>query len=485
MSRDWRDDRIAELEQLLKAALERIAAQEARIAELEEKLRVSSRNSGKPPSSDSPGQQAERKKKAARITRPKKGRKPGGQPGHQKFSRPLVPAGEVARHHDCVPEQCARCQARLSGEDPEPRLHQVFHLPEVRPWVEQFALHRRRCECGHVTCGKLPDGVPSGAFGPSVVATVTLLMGVCRLGKRKVQQLMSDLFGLDMSLGAVIGCQELGSEAVAAPVDDAKDFVRTARAGVRHSDETSWREGPKRLKVWLWTAVTDTVTVFSIQRERSAQAATDLLGTSEAPLVSDRYSSYGFWALWARQVCWAHLIRDFVAIAERGTESKRLGDDLLDEARRLFGWYHRVRDGTLKRSTFQIYAREVRKRVRHLLQQGQTCAQKKTARTCAQILKVEPALWLFLEREDVPPTNNAAEQALRHAVLWRKLSGGTHSELGSRFVERILTVVATLRRQERHVLTFLKAACQAHLAGEQSPSLLERSPSEPQLAHAA
>lgn len=179
------------------------------------------------------------------------------------------------------------------------------------------------------------------------------------------------------------------------------------------------------------------------------------------------------------------MIRDFVAIAERGAESKRLGDDLLDEARRLFGWYHRVRDGTLKRSTFQIYAREVQKRVRHLLQQGQTCAQKKTARTCAQILKVEPALWLFLEREDVPPTNNAAEQALRHAVLWRELSGGTHSELGSRSVERILTVVATLRRQHRHVLTFLKAACQAHLAREQSPSLLKPSPSEPQLAHAA
>jgi len=467
-----------------------LAAALARIAELEEKLRKSSRNSGKPPSSDTPAQEAERKKKAAAITKPsgKTPRNPGGQPGHEKWTRKLVPAAEVTRHHHCIPEQCERCAKQLSGRDPNPRLHQVFGLPKVQPEVDQYALHRVGCpdpECGHVTRGKLPAGVPTGQFGPSIIAVVTLLMGVCRLGKRPVQDILADLFDLHLSLGAIIGCQELGSSALEAPVEEAKDFVRTARAPIKHSDETSWREGPKRAKVWLWVVVTASVTVFAIQRERSTEAAKALLGKLGGILVSDRFSAYGFWRLWMRQICWSHLIRDWVAIAERGGESARIGDAQLEEARRLFGWWHRVRDGTLSRKNFQNYVRSLRNRVAALLDEGAACAHQKTARTCAKIRKVFPALWLFVEREGVAPTNNAAEQALRHAVLWRKISGGTHSELGSRFVERILTVVATLRQQDRNVLAFLRAACKAQLTSSQPPSLLPTSALTLQLQKAA
>jgi transposase len=477
--RDWRDDRIDELEQQLKAALAQNArlAQQLkgaleRIAELEEKLGTSSRNSSKPPSSDSPKQQADRKKKAASITkRSSRNRKPGGQPGHQKFSRQLVPAAEVDHHHDCIPESCENCDAKLGDRDPSPQLHQVFKLPEVRPEVDQYALHAVECAgCGHVTRGCLPEGVPTGAFGPSVVAMVTMLIGVCRLGKRTVQQLLSDLFGLSISLGAIIGCQQLGSEALEAPVDEARQFVR--HATVKHSDETSWRQGADRAKVWLWTVVTKRVTVFAIQRERSTDAAKTLLGKLGGVLVSDRYSAYSFWRPWMRQVCWSHLIRDFVAIAERGGTSTRIGDALLEEARRLFGWWNRVRDGDLSRERFQTYVRPLRKRVHALLTQGQACKQPKTARTCTKILQIFDALWLFVERVGVEPTNNPAERAVRHGVLWRKISGGTHSEKGSRFAERVLTVVATLRQQNRNILAFIRAACEAKLARTQSPSLL-------------
>jgi len=214
--RDWRDDRIDELEKQLKVALAQnekleqlLKAALGRIAILEERLGTSSRNSSKPPSSDSPKQQADRKKKAAAITkRSSKKRKPGGQPGHKGFSRALVPPEEVDRHHDCIPESCDNCAAALRGRDPSPQLHQVFKLPEVRPEVDQYAIHAVECDgCGYVTRGRLPNGVPTGAFGPSVIAMVTMLIGVCRLGERTVQQLLSDLFGLSISLGAVIGCQ--------------------------------------------------------------------------------------------------------------------------------------------------------------------------------------------------------------------------------------------------------------------------------------
>jgi len=492
VAHDWRDDRIEELERqvaerdrTIAELMARVAELLRRVADLEEKQRKSSRNSSKSPSSDTPAQAAERRKKAAQITKVPSGqRKPGGQPGHERFTRPVVPRAEVDRHQDCVPKQCEACHARLDGHDPDPRLHQVWHLPEVRPVVEQFALHALTCPgCRHVTRAHLPDGVPTGAFGPTVVATVTVLMGLCRLGKRTVQEVLSNMFGLDMSLGAVVGCQDIGSTAIAAPVEEAKAFVR--KASVKHSDETSWPEGPKRAKVWLWTVVTATVVVFAIQRQRSAEAAKTLLGKLGGVLVSDRYSSYSFWRLWMRQVCWAHLIRDFVSIAERGGESARIGDALLGEARRLFVWWHRVRDGTLSRHDFRVYAHTMQKRVRALLEEGRECADSKTAKTCAQMLRVFPAMWLFVERAGIDPTNNAAEQVLRHAVLWRKICGGTHSELGSRFVERILTVVATLRKQERNIFEFVREACEAHFSGDQAPSLLPVTEVTQRLARAA
>jgi transposase len=472
VARDWRDERIAELERGNAELKAQLALALARITELEEKLRKSSRNSGKPPSSDTPAQTAERRKKAAAITKPG-GRKPGGQPGHEKFTRQVVPPEQVAQNTNCIPERCEACNKTLRGSDPKPDLHQVFHLPEIIPLVFQYALHALPCpdpECGHVTVGKLPSGVPRGTFGPSVIATMAFLMGVCRLGKRPVQSVMEGLFNLRISLGAVIGCQDIASSALQKPVEEAKQAAQ--RAAVKHCDETSWREGPKRAKVWLWTVVTKHIVVFQIHEERSTKAARAVLGKIRGVLVSDRYSSYGFWTLWLRQICWAHIIRDFVAIAERGGQSQRIGDSLLEESRRLFTWWHRVRDGTLTRARFQVYVRSLKKRVYALLEEGRGCANSRTANTCAQMIKVWPAFWLFVERKGVEPTNNAAEHEVRPGVLWRKTSGGTHSELGSRFVERILTVVATLRRQNRSALHFLRDACEAHLSGSESPSLL-------------
>jgi transposase len=471
VARDWRDERITELEQQLAERDRRIAQLEQqlsdrdrqfaaaleRIAALEERLRQSSKNSSKPPSADSPAQAGERRKQAAQITKPAGQRKPGGQPGHRKFARQLLPPEQVDRHHDCIPEQCEQCSASLSGHDPSPELHQVWHLPAIKPSVDQYALHALGCgRCQHVTRGKLPAGVPTGAFGPSVVAVVALLIGACRLGKRTVQALMADLFRVQMSLGAVINCQQRASSALAVPVEQAREFVQ--RAEVKHADETSWREGQKRFGAWLWTAVTHKVTVFAIYKDRSAEVARELLGKVRGVLVSDRYSAYGFWTLHLRQACWSHLIRDFVAISERSGSSARIGAALLDKAKQLFQWWHRVRDGTLSRETFRKYVGPLKKDVHALLVEGQRCAHKKTARTCTKMLAVFSALWLFVERTDVEPTNNCAERALRHAVLWRKISGGTHSELGSRFVERILTVVATLRQQNRNVLDFLRVS---------------------------
>lgn len=196
-------------------------------------------------------------------------------------------------------------------------------------------------------------------------------------------------------------------------------------------------------------------------------------------LVTDRYSAYGFWPDALRQFCWAHLTRDMVAIAERGGDSERVGTGLLQEKDRMFGWWHRVRDGTLARSTFKMYMRLVRGRVWALLHEGVASSHPKTSKTCKRLVKQFDALWTFVYYEGVEPTNNAAEQRVRHGVLWRKTSHGTHSETGSRFVERILTVHASLRQQNRNVLEFVRDACRAKLGLCSAPSLLSQGSSEP------
>jgi len=452
---DPRDARIAELEKQLAAAL-------ARIAHLEELVRKSSSNSSKPPSSDAPG------KKLFRRPKPS-GKKPGGQPGHKGWKRALVPAEEVDRHHDCVPSECARCAAPLAGSDPTPLLHQVFHLPEVKPFVEQYALHELGCGvCGTATRAELPAGVPTRSFGPSVVATIAVLIGAYRMSKRSVQVLLADLFGLSISLGAIIGSQRVASEALAAPVDEAKRYV--AAAAVKHADETSWRDGTGL--VWLWAAVTPLVTVFLIHAHRSTDAAKSLLGKAKGVLISDRYSAYTWWPVWERQVCWAHLIRDFTAIAERGGESKRIGDALLAESKQLFLWWNRFRDGKLSRESLRKYVSPLRKRVDALLDEGVATKHAKTSRTCVKIQSVGCCLWYFVDEEGVEPTNNPAERAVRHGVLFRKVSQGTKSAAGSHFVGRVLTAHATLRQQGRNVLAFVRAACEAQLHGTEPPSLL-------------
>lgn len=463
MTPDPRDVRIAELEAQLAARDAQLAAALERIAALEESVRKSSKNSSKPPSSDGPA------KKPVRRPKPS-GKKPGGQPGHKGWKRELVPAEKVDHHHDCIPNECSNCAALLEGSDPEPLLHQVFHLPEIKPIVEQYALHELGCgACGTRTRATLPVGVPTRSFGPSVVATIAVLMGAYRLSKRAVQVLLADLFGLSISLGAVVGNQKVASKALAVPVAEAQQHV--AEAPAKHADETSWRDGTGR--VWLWTAVTPFVTVFQIHATRSAAAAKALLGQAKGVLISDRYSGYHWWPLWARQVCWSHLVRDFTAIAERGGESKRIGDALLKESKQLFLWWNRVRDGTLSRESFRKYVSPLRKRVEALLAEGSaTKHSKKTSRTCAKIRRVGCALWYFVDQDGIEPTNNPAERAVRHGVLWRKSSLGTKSIAGSEFVGRVLTVQATLRQQRRNVLAFVRAACEAQLHGTTPPSLL-------------
>jgi transposase len=371
------------------------------------------------------------------------------------------------------PERCSGCHTVLWGDDPTPFRHQVIEIPPIEPVVTEYQWHQLTCpNCGETTRSPWPTGVPSGTYGPRVQATVSLCSGSYRLSKRTTAQVMADVFRVPMSVGTISQCEKATTEVLAAPVAPARAYV--PEQAVAHLDETRWREGVKR--AWLWVAVTSLVTVFVVRLSRGGQVAGELLGKRfSGILVTDRYSAYNWYPVRWRQLCWSHLLRDFEAIRDRGGRSEAIGEALLEQAHQMFVWWHRVRQSTLKRSTFRSYMTPLRREVERLLEAGSQCGVVKTEGTCREILKRREALWTFVQVEGVEPTNNLAERSIRPGVQWRNGSFGTQSAQGSRFVESMMTVVATLKQQKRSVLDYLIAAHEAALRGEAAPSLLPAS----------
>lgn len=450
--------RIAQLEA-------RLARVEATLAKLEARANANSRNSHRPPSSDPPSA-------PPRPTKPPTGRSRGGQPGHPQATRPLVPPDQVTTRHVVKPEACGDCGRRLRGTDPAPERRQIVDLPVVEPVVTEYELHALRCRCGAVTRAALPVGAPTSGFGPRLAAFVALATGAYHLSKRGLQALLADTFHLHLGLGTIPKLERTVSAALEAPVAEAHACVQQAPAV--NADETSWREAGR--KAWLWVAATALVVVFCIRRFRDRASAQALLGLEFAGLLgSDRWASYGWIPLARRQFCWAHLKRDFRAMVEAGGEAGRVGTALLGLRKRVFKWWHRVRDGDLTRATLRNYVDGLRPAFCRWLERGTRSGHTKSVGVCRELLTHELALWTFVRREGIEPTNNDAERALRPAVLWRKGSWGTQSEAGSRFVERMLTTVTTLKRQGRNVHDFVTAACEAAMASRPAPSLLTTS----------
>lgn len=439
-----------------------IAALEARVAELERRLGQNSQNSSRPPSSDPPGT-------ARPTTETPSPRKPGGQPGHPRHERPLLPPDQVDKITAVKPESCENCGMFLFGEDPDPIRHQVIDIPEIKPRANEWQLHALLCpKCRLMTRASLPEGVPTGAFGPRLQAIAATLTGTYNVSRRTGVGMLEDLYGVRMSLGGLSNCEEVVSGAIAKPVAEAKEFAEEQMVG--NADETGYWQANER--AWVWVLVTQFVTIFLVHLSRGRKAARKLLGQFAGTLGTDRYKSYDHWKLERRQLCWAHLLRAFKAFSEVKGAAGRIGQELKSEAERMFHWWHKVRDGTLKRRTFQQYMGPVKKRIFDLLEQGTTCGHRPTEGTCIEILALEPALWTFLYQAGVEPTNNAAERAIRPVVLWRKRSFGSQSHRGSRFVERMMTVAATLKQQKRNIVDFIIRATEAELSHTRKPSLL-------------
>lgn len=331
-----------------------------------------------------------------------------------------------------------------------------------------------------------PPGLPALTLGVHAQALVTLLTGQYHLAKRQVATVLRDVFGLPLSAASVCAVEAAMSAALAAPVADVRTAVEQAIS--KHVDESGWRqrhdldpgqpEDTRLKRPWLWSATTPEATVYLIRRGRNQAVARELLGIApdatdyDAIVTSDRFGAYNFLPLSARQLCWAHLDRDFLAISERANPTaQQLGTALLAQVDALFHVWHQYRDGVLTFPALGEALAPVRETVADLLCDGQH-ADVKTQTVCRNLLQLEPALWTFLRVEGVEPTNNAAERSQRRGVMKRDHTFGTQTSAGSRYVERILTTVATCHQQGINTLTYLTAALGAYWHGTPIPSLL-------------
>jgi transposase len=438
-----------------------------RLAKLEVRLNQTSQNSSKPPSSDPPQARPRRTKEPS-------GRKTGGQQGHTGHTRQFKPESEVDHIIDVRPERCGQCGTLLLGEDAAPERHQVTDLPRITPVVTEYRRHCLWCvACGARTQAAWPATMPTGSFGPRVQATVGYLTGRIGASHREVQEILATLCQTEVSVGSITALEQAVSTALATSVAEALQYVQ--RQPVRSADETSWREKTKRL--WLWISVTPLVTIFRLLKTRGAAGAKEVLGEEVwGTIGTDHYAGYHWIDPRQRQLCWAHLKREFVAWSQRTGETARIGLALLAAEKQLFTSWYRVRDGTLAWADFQVAMLPLMAQVRTLLEEGAAGADAKAQGTCRNLRKREAALWTFVWESGVEPTNNCAERPLRRAVLWRRRSFGTQSEAGSQFVERILTAVTTLRQQRRDVLDYLTAACAAAICKQPPPSLLPLTP---------
>ncbi len=453
----------------------RLAEQEARIAALEEEVRQlkallgrNASNSSTPPSANPLGAPKP-------VVKKKSKRKPGGQAGHPPYLKRLLPPERVREVIPFVPRECRRCHAALPAQagpnDPEPTRFQVVELPKLVAEVTECQGHARTCPgCGEVTRAVIGQELRDHSVGPRLTSALSYLTGCHGVSKRGVEEIADHLFAAPIALGTVANLEQEVGAALAPPHAEALAAVR--EAAVKHADETSWKlRGALR---WLWAAATATVAVFAIHARRNAAGLTALLGEHiHGILCSDRWGVYNRVSAACRQLCWAHLKRDFQKVVDRGGPSQGLGRAGPGIVKKVFAAWRAFQDGQVARAQLQAQLDPIAWRLNRVLLEGALLGEDPTVATfCENVLALEPALWTFARTEGVEPTNNFMERLLRRAVLWRKRSFGSWSQARCHFVERILTVVQTRRLQGKNVLEYLHDAVLAHRAGQPCPKLL-------------
>ncbi len=450
-----------------------------KVSDLEDKLRTNSHNSSKPPSQDPHRKRRKKRRNVISTNFTKKSEKESSS-NKTGLNKPPQSVDQVV---ECLPaDQCDNCRGHVAIDLEKTNYSHQYEMPPADLYISEFRVYWGACEsCGKSHQGQWPEGLPTGKLGIGLIAQIASWTGDYKLSKREVQRMLEDQYDLHISISTISKAEAMMSEALKKPYDEAKEDAQSQP--VVHGDETSHKMSGK--KQWLWVMATTWISVFMIHANRSTAAAKLLLGEGfKGILISDRYNAYNWVNSKRRQLCWAHLIRDFVKWSQRSGDSQQIGDALLFQCKRMFEWWNRLKQGKINRQQFQIVMKPIRKKILELMQTATLSDDHKMAAMAKNMLKFKKALFTFVDIERIEPTNNFAELTIRPYVLWRKKSFGSRSERGNRYIERMCTTVASCRQQSRNVLDFLTSALQAHLLQTEAPSLLPQ-PRRNQIAEIA
>jgi transposase len=468
---------ITKRDQRIDKAEKQIEDAEKQIADLERQLAVrrqNSTNSSRPPSSD--GLAGEPRKRGRRK---KSRRKPGGQEGHPGAHRPLAPPEKVAEFHDVLPAQCGNCHRPLPQQLEqvqtvgEVQRHQVTELPPIEAKVIEYRCHRVRCpDCGESTRAAVPPEARPQS-GSQLTALIAYLTVVCRMPRRVAQTLLEQVLKTPISLGSTQKSWEEASEAVATPCEELEGQLKDEP--VLNVDETGWRtNGDKR---YLWAFVAAGFVVYTLAKTRGSALLIRVLGAVfSGILCSDRGSAYLKYHKGTAQFCWAHLKRNILGILDlaKTSATERFCRDALALHARLFRLWHKFRGGQIDRSQLVLRSIPLQKRFFALAERHLDSPDRQVQNLATAMFDHCQRLFAFLEFENVDPTNNSAERALRTGVQWRKVCFGTRSDEGERATTRLLTVTETCDKQQRNSLLYLTEAITCHRRHQPAPSLLKR-----------
>ena len=442
----------------------------ARLQQVSGKQKANSKNSSLPPSKDASSKNKSNVRRNEK--RRKNPKKQGGQPGHPKHGRAFLPVEEIDHIVSCLPDDQCQCGGAILQNKEIKQRHQQYEFPMIKPIVTEYQLHAGVCKsCNKEHKGSLPLGVSWSMLGARATAMTSHLSGTYRISKNNIVNMYQDIFNFKISTGMVCKAEKTVSKALEIPVEDAKQFIQSAENVGVNADETGFKEKGK--KMWAWIAITCHIVVFIIRKSRGRKVAEELLGANfNGILCSDRYSAYQWVPVHQRQICWAHLERDFRGISERSGTSNEIGLNLLEQTDKLFHYWHQWKDGGIDRQALKRKTKPSRIFIEGLLRRGTRSKNKKTAGMCRNILSYQPSLWQFIETEDIEPTNNLAEQMIRTLAIWRKTSFGTQSQVGTTYMERIMTTVATCKLQGKNILNYLTKAVNCFVSKIEVPSLL-------------
>ncbi len=408
-------------------------------AELRERLGLNSRNSSLPTSKelykimkDKPNDESKDNKKV------------GGQIGHKGNYRAKMEADEVVR---VKLQNTCECGGEIAICS-KPYIHQKVDLPEIKPYVVEYQLEKGRCrKCGKRKTSRLPEGVALDIFGPRVKSVIAALSGFYKNSKREIVKIMSDIFNLNISIGSVSNSEFRVASRCNEAYGQVEDEVRASK--VLHIDETG--HYTKGKAGWCWMFTNNEASFIKLADSRGMKfLKNSTFSDYKSLVVTDRYAVYNYFSNEKRQICWAHLLRNFERLSNSwNNEVKNLGCGLKDTANELFVLRRALSEDEIDILEFTERAKKLREHIQYYLTKIACILEAKGAsRVVKGIIKSEPMMWRFLDDpENIPLTNNHVERQIRHYVVYRKNSYFTQSVRGNMFLERIISLYLTWKQK--------------------------------------